>query len=103
MKWLHYIGQPAQFTIEVQPAANYPVDLYYLMDVSFSMRDDLDIMKDVMNTIGKTTTIIVLEIRNDRLLKSLMSYYEMMITFTWYTCILSLYYSKWNAIVIESQ
>lgn len=63
-----YIGQPAQFTIEVQPAANYPVDLYYLMDVSFSMRDDLDIMKDVMNTIGKTSAIIVSVILNNRFL-----------------------------------
>ncbi|EDV26654.1 uncharacterized protein TRIADDRAFT_54882 [Trichoplax adhaerens] len=45
------VGQPAKFSIEVQPAANYPVDLYYLMDVSFSMRDDLDIMKGTINTI----------------------------------------------------
>lgn len=34
-------GKPATFTLTVRPAKNYPVDLYYLMDMSDSMKDDL--------------------------------------------------------------
>ncbi|PIK50534.1 putative integrin beta G subunit isoform X1 [Apostichopus japonicus] len=34
-------GQPTQFTFQVRQAEDYPVDLYYVMDLSKSMEDDL--------------------------------------------------------------
>ena len=40
------------FTATVRPSRNYPLDVYYLMDHSFSMRDDLDIMKTFASSIG---------------------------------------------------
>lgn len=41
MRILCILGQPAKFDIKVKPAKDYPVDLYYLMDLSKSMEDDL--------------------------------------------------------------
>lgn len=35
-------GEPQTFTVSVTPQANYPLDLYILMDLSASMSDDLD-------------------------------------------------------------
>ncbi|XP_051948732.1 integrin beta-8-like isoform X1 [Xyrauchen texanus] len=40
-------GSEASFVIEVQQLEWYPVDLYYLVDVSASMRDNLDRLKTV--------------------------------------------------------
>ena len=41
--WL--AGQTETFNVSVLRAPNYPVDLYYLMDVSSSMKDDLTQLK----------------------------------------------------------
>ena len=49
-----YSGEPAKFTLTVRPAEDYPVDLYYLMDMSLSMNDDLDNLKQLAGKIGKT-------------------------------------------------
>jgi len=35
------IGQPATIKVDVKMPENYPVDLYYLMDLSGSMVEDL--------------------------------------------------------------
>lgn len=35
-------GQPQQLRVSFLRAAGYPVDLYYLMDLSYSMKDDLE-------------------------------------------------------------
>ncbi|KAK9958128.1 hypothetical protein ABG768_012302 [Culter alburnus] len=40
-------GSEASFVIEVQQLERYPVDLYYLVDVSASMQDNLDRLKTV--------------------------------------------------------
>ena len=40
-------GESVTFTATVKPAPNFPLDLYYLMDLSFSMRDDLDNLKSL--------------------------------------------------------
>jgi len=52
-------GQPAKFEIKVKPAKDYPVDLYYLMDLSYSMKDDLQNLKNlgagIANAIGTIT------------------------------------------------
>lgn len=45
-------GEPAKFTLTVRPAEDYPVDLYYLMDMSHSMRDDLDNLKQLAGKIA---------------------------------------------------
>ncbi|XP_053708367.1 integrin beta-3a isoform X1 [Synchiropus splendidus] len=42
---LHMIlrqGDTKRFTVSVRQVEDYPVDLYYLMDLSYSMEDDLD-------------------------------------------------------------
>ncbi|XP_013883681.1 integrin beta-5, partial [Austrofundulus limnaeus] len=35
-------GDQTQFSLQVRQVEDYPVDLYYLMDLSLSMKDDLD-------------------------------------------------------------
>lgn len=35
-------GDAQHFTVSVKQVEDYPVDLYYLMDLSYSMKDDLD-------------------------------------------------------------
>ena len=40
-----YLDEPKHFMLEVRPSNNYPIDLYLLMDLSFSMRDDLAKLK----------------------------------------------------------
>nr|AAB66911.1 integrin subunit betaPo1 [Ophlitaspongia tenuis] len=40
-------GQPQTFNLNVRPARNFPIDLYLLMDLSYSMRDDLDNLKQL--------------------------------------------------------
>lgn len=40
-------GESITFPATVKPAPNFPLDLYYLMDLSFSMRDDLDNLKSL--------------------------------------------------------
>lgn len=46
-------GETQKFTLSVKPAENYPVRLYYLMDMSNSMRDDLENLKDLGSKIAK--------------------------------------------------
>ncbi|KAG9337585.1 hypothetical protein JZ751_028436 [Albula glossodonta] len=49
-----------QFTVKVRQVEDYPVDLYYLMDLSYSMRDDLVRLRYLGNTLaeamGRTTS-----------------------------------------------
>ena len=42
-----------EFTVSVKPANNFPIDLYLLMDLSFSMNDDLQNLKTLGTSIGK--------------------------------------------------
>ena len=46
------LGETQQFTIQIKPAKNYPVDLYYLMDLSKSMLDDLEKLMTLGTKIG---------------------------------------------------
>ena len=43
---------PTTFTLLVKPANNFPIDLYLLMDLSYSMSDDLDNLKVLGNSLG---------------------------------------------------
>lgn len=53
-------GQSQSFDLTVKPAKNYPVRLYYLMDMSNSMEDDLSKLatlgKDIADEIRKLTS-----------------------------------------------
>ena len=47
------IGEPVTFSLSVQPAMNYPLDLYLLMDLSISMRNVLSNVQALASDIGK--------------------------------------------------
>lgn len=53
-------GDAKQFTMEVRQVEDYPVDLYYLMDLSYSMKDDLQRLTTLGNKLaeamGRTTS-----------------------------------------------
>ncbi|XP_042360065.1 integrin beta-3-like [Plectropomus leopardus] len=60
---LHMVLRPGDskyFTVSVKQVEDYPVDLYYLMDLSYSMEDDLDRLRTLGNelavTMGRTTS-----------------------------------------------
>uniref|UniRef100_A0A8B9L7G3 Integrin beta n=1 Tax=Astyanax mexicanus TaxID=7994 RepID=A0A8B9L7G3_ASTMX len=40
-------GEPQKFSLKFKRAEDYPIDLYYLMDLSFSMKDDLENVKNL--------------------------------------------------------
>uniref|UniRef100_A0A8C8VKT6 Integrin beta n=1 Tax=Pelusios castaneus TaxID=367368 RepID=A0A8C8VKT6_9SAUR len=51
-------GQPAVFNVTFRRAQGYPVDLYYLMDLSYSMHDDLEKVKKLGgNLLGALNSI----------------------------------------------
>ncbi|XP_063789154.1 integrin beta-2 isoform X2 [Pseudophryne corroboree] len=57
-------GMPAEFEVKFKRAEGYPVDLYYLMDLSYSMNDDLANVKNLgtqllsaLNSITKSAQI----------------------------------------------
>lgn len=57
-KWLPLgTGEPQTFEVKLKRVQDYPIDLYYLMDLSFSMKDDLAHVK----TLG---THLMEEMRN---------------------------------------
>ncbi|XP_063040848.1 integrin beta-3-like [Engraulis encrasicolus] len=45
-------GDAKRFTVSVRQVADYPVDLYYLMDLSYSMRDDLNQLRTLGNELA---------------------------------------------------
>ncbi|XP_077569984.1 integrin beta-6 [Stigmatopora nigra] len=46
-------GSQLTFQVKIQHTEDYPVDLYYLMDLSASMIDDLNTIKDLGSTLSK--------------------------------------------------
>ena len=46
------IGQSARFNVSVKPALDFPVDIYFLVDGSFSMEDDLANIQALGGAIG---------------------------------------------------
>ena len=50
-----FLGEPVTFNLEIQPSKNYPVDFYILMDLSDSMHDDLNNLKELAVNICKLT------------------------------------------------
>lgn len=45
-RWL-FAGEPQTFNLKFKRAEDYPIDLYYLMDLSYSMEDDLENVKNL--------------------------------------------------------
>ena len=41
------LGQPTNVTVRIKTPKNFPIDLYYLMDLSMSMKDDLKQIDDL--------------------------------------------------------
>ncbi|KAK2858347.1 hypothetical protein Q7C36_006266, partial [Tachysurus vachellii] len=56
------VGVPQEFKVEFKRAEGYPIDLYYLMDLSYSMKDDLDKIKnlgqDILDNLKKATKTV---------------------------------------------
>ena len=50
--FLCFIGQPQSFTVSVRPTDNFPVDIYLLIDKSFSMNDDLQNLRRLSSQLG---------------------------------------------------
>ncbi|XP_041836443.1 integrin beta-6 [Melanotaenia boesemani] len=46
-------GSEVTFQVKVQHTEDYPVDIYYLMDLSASMIDDLEMIKDLGSSLSK--------------------------------------------------
>ncbi|XP_071803361.1 integrin beta-1-like [Asterias amurensis] len=46
-------GQSVNLSVSVRQARDYPVDLYYVMDLSGSMKDDLENLKQLANTLAE--------------------------------------------------
>ena len=47
-------GEPQTFTLSVRPARNYPLDLYFLMDLSGSQALDLVMLRNLSNSISES-------------------------------------------------
>ncbi|XP_032831479.1 integrin beta-1-B-like isoform X1 [Petromyzon marinus] len=56
-------GQPQKFNLTFKRAADYPVDLYYLMDLSYSMNDDLENVKKLGTELQQRMKEITSEFR----------------------------------------
>ena len=52
------LGDTVTVNVELRPAADYPLDVYYLMDHSFSFNNDLDSLKAQANGIGKENIVL---------------------------------------------
>uniref|UniRef100_A0A671M2I3 Integrin beta n=1 Tax=Sinocyclocheilus anshuiensis TaxID=1608454 RepID=A0A671M2I3_9TELE len=57
------VGVPHEFTVEFKRAKGYPIDLYYLMDLSYSMKDDLEQIKTLGQKILKKLRAITDTVR----------------------------------------
>lgn len=45
--WYLFADEPQTFDLKFKRAEDYPIDLYYLMDLSYSMKDDLENVKNL--------------------------------------------------------
>lgn len=47
-------GQTTTINMKYRPARNYPLDVYYLMDLTWSMRDDKNTLVNIANDLANT-------------------------------------------------
>ncbi|XP_036386420.1 integrin beta-7-like [Megalops cyprinoides] len=57
------IGVPQTFEVMFKRAEGYPIDLYYLMDLSYSMKDDLEKIKNLGQEILSNLTRVTNSVR----------------------------------------
>jgi len=57
------LGEAQKFTLKFKRAEDYPIDLYYLMDLSFSMKDDLENVKNLGTHLMKKMQTITSDFR----------------------------------------
>lgn len=53
MRIMFYVDSPFPLVVEYKQAQDYPVDLYYLMDLSNSMKDDKDKLAELGTLLGE--------------------------------------------------
>lgn len=46
------LDEPFRFNVSFRQAENYPVDLYYVMDLSYSMNDDKQKLAELGELLG---------------------------------------------------
>ena len=51
-------GSPLKFAVSFRQAENYPVDLYYIMDMSNSMADDKDRVALLGESLGDNSCVV---------------------------------------------
>lgn len=56
-------GSQLTFQVEVQHTEDYPVDIYYLMDLSASMIDDLKKIKDLGSSLSREMANLTSKLR----------------------------------------
>ena len=56
-----FLGEPVNFRVHVRPEKNYPVDLYFLMDLSRTMHDDLGNLKSLAGNICEYIYKVILQ------------------------------------------
>jgi len=57
------VGEPQTFTIQVTPLRDLPLDLYILMDLSNSMSDELQSVKDISDQIAQRISSVTTNVR----------------------------------------
>lgn len=56
-------GEPQTFNLKFKRAEDYPIDLYYLMDLSYSMEDDLENVKNLGTSLMEKMSKITSDFR----------------------------------------
>uniref|UniRef100_A0A7N6BN44 Integrin beta n=1 Tax=Anabas testudineus TaxID=64144 RepID=A0A7N6BN44_ANATE len=56
-------GSPLTFQVKIKQTEDYPVDIYYLMDLSASMIDDLKMIKDLGSSLSKEMANLTSKLR----------------------------------------
>lgn len=52
------VGDTVQISFRIREPEVYPVDFYYLMDVSYSMKEDLVAVTNLATTLGEFSPIL---------------------------------------------
>ncbi len=64
--WLlsfHPTGEPQKFTLKFKRAEDYPIDLYFLMDLSDSMQNNLENVKNLGTELARAMQNITKDLR----------------------------------------
>ena len=59
----YFVGDPEKIKFSFKLVEDYPVDLYYLLDLSASMRDDLTSLRSLGKELGESMQKITKDLR----------------------------------------